>query len=645
MPSRRLWFLVLPFLAALFTAGPAQGATGLSVRSVSAPPATVFAGQTFVVRGRIANRDGRARRVSTSFTLRTSRKSTRTHRLASGRTVNLPRRSSRAYSVTARVPTVRVGSRFVLVACVRAGGAKRYACRTAARKVLVVARPKASAPAGPAGPVVLPPCCQTDPAPGPSTGSTAATGAPGPFTPGARSVGDVLFPTIGNGGYDALAYDLALDYDIPTKLLKGVTTMSARATKDLSEFSLDLEPFMVVRSVTVDGAAARFSRAGTKLVVTPPAPGIPGGRTVTVVTTYDGVEQPVIDSDGSSEGWVATSDGATVLNEPIGAQGWFPSNNTPADKALFDFHITVPGDRVALGNGRLVSKATGADGRVTWNWHEDSPMATYLSTASIGSFDFTEDKTNAAQPFYLAIDSAYTAPDKLVARRNQARVPAILDFFATTYGEPYPFSSQGGIIEEGTAVNYSLETQTKPTYPSATIDIATIAHENAHGFFGDSVTLTTWKDIWLNEGMTEFSTWLWQERGDTLPGQRTSSRFTTLYNANAAGTAFWKVPTADPATAADIFDNDAMYSRGAMVCEAMRQILGEAKFLETQRTWLQEHRHGSGTTAQWIATVKRVNPAVSAARLDAFFQQWLYTGGKPTITPSNFATFTLPSPR
>src|SRR5204862_6665098 len=93
------------------------------------------------------------------------------------------------------------------------------------------------------------------------------------------------------------------------------------------------------------------------------------------------------DPDGSSEGWVPSSDGAFVVNEPVGAMTWCPNDNVPTDKATYALHVTVPGTLEVLANGRLATDTTGADATHTRNWTEDAPMATYLVTATNGEFD------------------------------------------------------------------------------------------------------------------------------------------------------------------------------------------------------------------------------------------------------------------
>ena len=190
------------------------------------------------------------------------------------------------------------------------------------------------------------------------------------------------------------------------------------------------------------------------------------------------------------------------------------------------------------------------------------------------------------------------------------------------------------------SVGYALETQTKPMYAvSNSVDpsspsIDTIAHELAHQWFGDDVSPATWSDIWLNEGPAEFFSWLWLERSGNNP-LTTKQRFDSGY-ANPAMD--WSVPPAAPPTAADMFNTDAMYTRGAMVMEALREILGEDRFKSVLASYLAAHAYGNASTRQFIDLVKS-DGGVDAGQLDVFFREWLYGAVKPGITPANFATY------
>jgi aminopeptidase N len=228
-------------------------------------------------------------------------------------------------------------------------------------------------------------------------GARAAT-----FSPGSPGLGDPFFPLAGNGGYDVRDYALTLDYDPSANLLQASATISARATQNLSRFDLDLRGFAISR-LTVDGKPASWTRDGQELVISPQS-GIPAGRAFGVVVDYAGTPSVITDPDGSVEGWVPTPDGAFVVNEPQGSPSWYPVNDTPKDKATYDFAITVPAGNVAIGNGILLSSVTDG-GKTTWRWREDSPMASYLTTATNGDFTLTVDTGPNGLPIYNAIDS------------------------------------------------------------------------------------------------------------------------------------------------------------------------------------------------------------------------------------------------
>ncbi|MSW51494.1 MAG: hypothetical protein F2817_11505 [Actinobacteria bacterium] len=646
--------VVLPASAAAAGARPAK----LKVTAVSAPPSALKAGERFTVTGKVRNSGGRSSAALVSFELRSRSGATIRYAVGSDSIAKVRPGSTRTFRARARLApsaALKANTTFMLTACAkRTRRDGTTSCRQSPRGVRV-----------PANAVPVPPTPAPAPAPAP-TPTPTPTPVPTPpadptaYASGARTLGDSLFPTIGNGGYDALHYDLDLRYaDVVTRVLRGTATVTAKATQDLSDFSLDFQGTAVSR-VSVDGAPAGFALDldANKLVVTPAA-GIRSGSTFVVRVEYGGVPTPVIDPDGSSEGWLSSPTyGAVALGEPLGSQGWFPANNVPFDKATFDVRVTSPSAFTGASNGVLESTTVNDDGTTTYDWHQAELMAPYLATVSIGRFDASGSDltTNPARPNYVYVDRSFAAGRTTIVA-NQQRVPSILDFYASYYDVPYPFAASGGIVPRvDRGIGYVLETQTKPTYPSSNATstgagIETIAHENAHQWFGNLVTLRRWRDIWLNEGLTEFSSWLWSEETRTSP-QSTRDRFDALYAGTS--TTFWNIAPADPPTAADIFDSDAMYDRGAMVGSALRAILGETTFKEVMHDWLVEHRYANGTTADFIAIVKRDDPSTApdrGARWDEFFDQWLYTsysgdpaaGNKPQIEISNFGTYALPA--
>jgi aminopeptidase N len=344
------------------------------------------------------------------------------------------------------------------------------------------------------------------------------------------------------------------------------------------------------------------------------------GRTYTVEVDYDGVPQTVVDPDDSFEGWVKNSDGAFVVNEPQGAPGWFPANDDPNDKATYDFAIRVPEGKVAIGNGVLRSSVT-RRGKTTWRWREDSPMASYLTTATNGDFDFSIQTGPNGLPIYNAIDSdGFSATQKATAAQRFAVQPEIISFFSDLYG-PYPFSSGGAVIDRG-GVGYALESQTKPMYDGVPGE-NTVVHEIAHQWYGNSVTLSVWRDIWLNEGFARFSEWIFREKRRTTTAQQL---FDAAY-ARDASHPFWQIPPAlIPGPEALFVPSFPSYDRGAMTLQALRVKVGDEPFFRFMRAWYAENRNSNATTEDLIALAERE----SGQQLDAFFDVWLYQRGKPT---------------
>jgi hypothetical protein len=225
------------------------------------------------------------------------------------------------------------------------------------------------------------------------------------FTPGAPGIGDPYFPLDGNGGYDVRHYDLEVAYDPDTDVLTGKATISARATQNLSSFNLDFEG-LTVRSITVDGRRAEWSRDGDELTVVPSS-GIRNSTRFTTVVKYDGVPEPIEDAFGLS-GFLHTDDGALVIGQPHVADTWFPVNDHPIDKASYTISITVPEGLEAISNGVLDSQRT-RRGLTTWTWNAKEPMASYLAMMAIGEFDVRKYRDDGLK-FWDAIDPDLLEP-------------------------------------------------------------------------------------------------------------------------------------------------------------------------------------------------------------------------------------------
>ena len=481
--------------------------------------------------------------------------------------------------------------------------------------------------------------------------------------PGSLSLGDPYFPQIGNGGYDALHYDLHLDYDpVANTLATGTrTTITARATQDLSSFGLDFQRDLAISAVTVNGQPATFARRDArqrlsrnrkvtqpaKLIVTPSSPLVKRAR-FTVVVDYSGAPVPITDTDLTQEGWVhacstaGDCDGSFTVNEPIGAQSWFPCNNHMTDKATFTTSISVPAGYTALGVGELAGTTQTPDDRTTWIWTEDDPTATYLTTATVGHLDFAvasmrERVTGKSLPIFGSIVSA--GPQKLrdKVERNVKAVPSMINFLGKRFG-PYPFDSAGYVADWVPSVGYALENQTKPhfagTEQGPEINKPELLHELAHQWMGDSVTGRSWGQIWFNEGWATFAEVYW---GAKVNGARQTPRQFFRAVLGIDREQFERAP-ADLGDPSHLFDSVPVYNRPGAMLEGYREIVGNHRFFHFARKLGVEHRHDVIGEGEFVATAKRLSGlgARGQLRLGKYFRQWLHREGKPTLTPSDF---------
>jgi len=428
--------------------------------------------------------------------------------------------------------------------------------------------------------------------------------------PASKQPTDPFFPHSGNFGYDVKHYDVTLRYEPPTGMLTARDEIEARATSKLSEFSLDLVGLKVT-SVSVDGEPARYTRGKQKVNVIPAKP-VAKGNGFSVEVDYQGVPRKVVDPDGSIEGWYRTGDGAVGVGEPIGTAAWLACNNALRDKATFEIQVTVPAGAKAVSNGVLVSREE-TGGRATFTWSEAAPMEPYLALVDIGRGELIEGRAGST-PTWTLID-----PQRLEeAQKDLKMLPEVIAWESAIFG-PYPFAAAGSAIDVA-HLGYALESQTRPIYGYAP-DRNEVVHETAHQWFGDSVSLERWSEMWLNEGFATWTEWFYAERHG---GKSAQEVFEKLDGIPASNTEFWTPAPMRIAGPASLFAGPT-YLRGAMTLQALRDKVGTETFLRILRSWAGRHRHGHGDTDQFIALAERL----SGRRLGAFFDAWLFEPGKP----------------
>ncbi|MFI6758583.1 M1 family metallopeptidase [Micromonospora sp. NPDC050417] len=438
----------------------------------------------------------------------------------------------------------------------------------------------------------------------------------GGFQPGADGAGDPYFPTYGNGGYDVANYALTVRYDPASDRLTGTATITATATANLSRFNLDLVG-LTVSAVTVEGDRAEFRHHEGELVVTPERGLAQDGR-FTVEVTYDGVPEPVDSPDLGEGGFMATADGAIALGQPESASTWFPVNDHPQDKASYEIAVTVPEGLSALSNGVPGERST-AEGWTTWRWSERTPMASYLAMLVIGDYRVRQG-VHAGKPLVTAVASGL--PEGGPAEVSLNRTGEIADFLATQFG-PYPFEAYGGVAVGDRRIGYALETQARPVYGPAFFtsgpNDSVVAHELAHQWFGDSVSVRRWSDLWLNEGFATYAEWLWAQHDGGVTAQQAFDRGYAATD--------WSKPALDPGRSA-LFGRP-VYQRGALAVHALRLTVGDEAFFRILRTWTAEKRNASVVTGDLVTVAERV----AGRPLGPLFDAWLSGTTAPPPPP------------
>ncbi|MDQ2676365.1 MAG: M1 family metallopeptidase [Actinomycetota bacterium] len=363
----------------------------------------------------------------------------------------------------------------------------------------------------------------------------------------------------------------------------------------------------------MDGLEASYSRAGQELEVVANAP-IPDGTPFDVLVRYKGRPEQVSNPDGSRDGWTETRDGAVALGEPQQTPSWIPVNDHPTDKAAWRFRFETPRELLAISNGALVEKRRTERKTIT-EWEQQQPMASYLALAAIGKFRVDEAEV-AGIPYLGAVDRRIEK-GRLAELRD--RTETAHEFLETVAG-PYPFAVTGGVVDPS-SLGFAMETQTRSYYPDPP-NQQLVIHEVAHQWYGNSVSVDRWKEIWLNEGFATYMEWLFEE---TDGGESVAHRLARIYNANGPGASIWNPPPADPGGPENLF-SWSVYDRGALALQVLRQEIGDADFFAVLEAWAQDNEFGNASTQDLYDLIE----AVTGDPRPDTFDEWLYEPGKPS---------------
>lgn len=439
-------------------------------------------------------------------------------------------------------------------------------------------------------------------------------------------IGDSYYTELGNPGYDVTHYTIALDVDPASNQIHGTTTIQAIAAEALKSLNLDFQG-LTIDEVRVDDSAARYAVQEHELTIIPVRT-LEAGSAFTVSVRYHGDPQPILNvaragAESRSApvvGWFRAANGAiNVLNEPNGAASWFPANDHPRDKATYRFEIRVPDPWIVAASGTLRQVVAGGGGKL-YVWEMDEPMASYLASIDIDQYILE----TSPGPGGVVIRNYLTPglPDEL--RANIRSIPRIMEFYDGLFG-PYPFSEYGVLIANadidacrGRGAAVEVQTLSIHCATSRMLDESVLAHELAHQWFGDDVSLENWQDIWLKEGMATYAQWMWEARDRDLNGLTSFIRIQRMLYSH-------ETPIGEPPPG-DLYD-DEVYLGGAQVFHALRLKVGDPLFFKILRTYLERYRFGNLGTDGFIALAEEV----SGQELSAFFDSWLMQATPPEI--------------
>jgi aminopeptidase N len=431
---------------------------------------------------------------------------------------------------------------------------------------------------------------------------------------------DPFFPALGNNGIDVTHYGIDLDIDPVSGVVKGRTALAIKAETRLTSFSLDLHG-MKISSILVDGAAAKFTRTRDKVRIVPGMP-IAAAKTFAVTVAYYGKPEALPDPTAGPTknmylGWFKTARNSTyVVSEPVGASTFFPSNDEPTDKATYTFRMTVPYGYYGIANGVPVSYVrAGSKARTVWQMKQ--PMATWLATVNVNKFNVYRLRTSNGTPvriYYPKGSPKSHAPAYGLAAQ-------MIPYFEQLIG-PYPFEAYGSVVVEDPALHYALETQAMSTFPSGPIppSQASVAHEMAHQWFGNSVSVAKWKDLWIAEGAATFFEILWTYRNDPASFDKAMlDNYSYVLNARL-GPAVVDKP-------GQLF-SDRAYNRGAATFYALQLTVGDATYYNILKTLITKYKGKNISTQNFIDTAEAVSGDVT---LRSKLQSWIFDAVMPAV--------------
>jgi aminopeptidase N len=431
-------------------------------------------------------------------------------------------------------------------------------------------------------------------------------------------------------GIDIESYRFELTLTDVSNRIEGRATVSVRFTSNgATELPLDLVGAdgdgtgMAVEAVTSAGAALIWTHESDLLTITLPEPGR-AGTLRDVVIEYGGVPTAGLRIGPNKHGdRTFFSD-----NWPNRARNWLPTIDHPYDKARSEFVVTAPSHYQVVSNGVLVEESDRPGAMRRTHWRQSVPIASWLYVLGVARFAVQRVDDFEGRP----IQTWVYAEDRDAGFYDFA-VPTkqALQFYADFVG-PYAYEklanvtspATGGGMEAATAIMYNESAVTgRRTERWRNV----IIHEVAHQWFGNAVTESDWNDVWLSEGFATYFTLLFVEhaygRDEFVAGLRSSAeRVFDQYD----GEPGYRV-VHENLTDMSRVTSAATYQKGSWVLHMLRQRLGEEAFRDGIQEYYRRHMNGNASTEDFRRTMEET----SGQDLEAFFDQWLRSGGNPRL--------------
>jgi len=426
--------------------------------------------------------------------------------------------------------------------------------------------------------------------------------------------------------YDVTYHKLEFTVNPAVYSISGIVTTTFTALSDMATVTFDLTNQLTVSSVKQGTTNLTFTQnANNELIITLPAT-VTTGNSATVKITYSGAP-----ATGEQAFTTSTHNGSPVLftlSEPFGARDWWPCKQDLNDKVgSIDVYITAPSSYVSVSNGLEQSQTISGPNKTT-HFHHGYPIPAYLICMAVTNYQIYTQQAGLGtptSPYYPVINYIYQENNTPGVRTQIDQTPLILNLYESLIG-PYPFRNEkyghaqfgwGGGMEH-TTVSFMVS-----------FGRGLIAHEMAHQWFGDKVTCGTWKDIWLNEGITEYMSGLVVENFDGAPSFVTwkGGKINSITSQAGGNLYLTDTQALDVGT---IFSSRLSYDKGSMVTHMLRHKLGDINFFQGLKNYLNDPAlaYGYATTPQLKAHLE----AVSGMNLTEFFNDWIYMQGYPTYT-------------